>query len=149
MVGNGTEVVLFLLGVRINKLTAVHRWLPVIRSLAPMLKELSEDAESGLIASRTQLYGARELTLLQYWSSVGQLMDFAHGPTHRKVWQDFYRFATRGSEVGIWHETFIVPAGRYESIYGNVPLSGLATHGGLTPIGRRNDSARARLGTPE
>ncbi|MCU1681796.1 MAG: hypothetical protein JWQ81_2535 [Amycolatopsis sp.] len=147
--GNSDDVVLFLLGIRINKLTAVRKWLPVIRALPPMLAELTEQAGSGLLASRTQMYGVRELTLLQYWSSVKQLMDFAHDTTHRRAWRDFYRIASRSSEVGIWHETFVVPAGRYESIYGNVPTLGLATTGGLTPIGRRNDSARARLGETE
>lgn len=146
--GNNSEVTLFVLGIRINKLTAARKWLPVIRALPPMLKELAGEKDSGLIAYRTQIYGLRELTVFQYWNSTKQLFEFAHGTTHRRAWRDFYRSADN-SGVGIWHETFVVPSGRYEAIYGNVPVFGLAVRGGLSPIGRRNDSARSRLGEEE
>jgi hypothetical protein len=111
-----------------------------------MLRELTADPDSGLLYSRTQRYGLREITLLQYWRSADALMEFSHAAMHRRAWRDFYKVASRGTDVGLWHETYVVPPGHYESIYGSVPSSGLAVIHGLTPIGRRTDSARARLG---
>ncbi|MDX6355944.1 MAG: hypothetical protein QOF98_2847, partial [Streptomyces sp.] len=141
---NDEEVVLFLLGIRVNKLRALRSWLPAVRALPPMLQELTADPDSGLLYSRTQRYGLREITLLQYWRSADALMEFSHAAMHRRAWRDFYKVASRGTDVGLWHETYVVPPGHYESIYGSVPRSGLAVIHGLTPIGRRTDSARAR-----
>jgi Domain of unknown function (DUF4188) len=145
---NTDEVVLFVVGIRINNLRAVRTWLPVLRAMRPMLRELTEDQSAGLLGYRAQPNGVRELTVFQYWNSIDQLMNFAHAARHKRAWQDFYRKASRGSDVGIWHETFVVPAGSYEAIYGNVPKLGLAEFRGLATIGRRGDSARARLGEP-
>lgn len=143
---NAEEIVLFVVGIRANRLRAVRSWLPVLRSLRPMLDELTADPAAGLLGHRSQFNGVRELVVFQYWQSLDQLMDFAHAPTHRKVWQEFYRSASRSLDVGIWHETFVVPAGRYEAIYGNVPQVGLGAFQPARPISRRRDSARARLG---
>ncbi|CAG7657796.1 DUF4188 domain-containing protein [Actinacidiphila bryophytorum] len=140
------EVVLFLLGIRVNKARALRSWLPVVRALDPMLRELAADPRSGLLYSRTQRYGLREVTLLQYWRSTDALIEFSHAAMHRRAWRDFYKVASRGTDVGLWHETYVVPAGHYESIYGSVPLTGLGIVQGLTPIGRRTETARDRLG---
>jgi Domain of unknown function (DUF4188) len=42
------DLVVFLIGTRINSLRAVRQWLPVVRAMSPMLRELSKDPESGL-----------------------------------------------------------------------------------------------------
>ena len=39
-------------------------------------------------------------------------------------------------DVGIWHETFKVRAGEYESVYGNMPVMGLAAAGATWPSAR-------------
>jgi len=49
--------------------------------------------------------------------------------------------------VGIWHETFIVPAGSYETVYDDMPAYGLAAATGVVPVGRRGDTAAQRLRT--
>jgi hypothetical protein len=45
---------------------------------------------------------------------------------------------------GIWHETFLVRAGEYEAVYGNMPAHGLAHAAELVRIGA-DSSARGRL----
>jgi hypothetical protein len=145
-VGNDQEIVVFLIGVRINRVRAVRRWVPVLRAIAPMLREAEADEHSGMLGYRRLRVGWREAVVLQYWQSTDALMTFADGATHRRAWRDFYRLATAGGAVGLWHETYVVPARRYEAIYGIVPPLGLAAFRTLMPIGRRNDSARARLG---
>jgi len=47
--------------------------------------------------------------------------------------------------VGIWHETFIVPAGSYETVYDDMPAFGLAGATGVVPVGRPGDTAAQRL----
>jgi hypothetical protein len=49
-------------------------------------------------------------------------------------------------DVGIWHETYLVRAGAYEAIYGNLPRIGLAAAGDHVPIARRGQSAARRVG---
>jgi hypothetical protein len=47
--------------------------------------------------------------------------------------------------VGVWHETYVVPAGSQESVYGNMPAVGLGAVGGVVPVAQRGESAAARL----
>ncbi len=44
-------VVLFLIGMRFNKLLAVHKWLPVAIAMPRMLAELAKRPEAGLLFS--------------------------------------------------------------------------------------------------
>ena len=43
------DFVVFLIGMRINRLRAVGEWLPVARAMGPMLRELVPDETSGLL----------------------------------------------------------------------------------------------------
>ena len=49
-------------------------------------------------------------------------------------------------DVGIWHETYLVRAGEYENIYGNMPPYGLGLAGELKEAKGRRRTARGRLG---
>jgi Monooxygenase af470-like len=49
-------------------------------------------------------------------------------------------------DVGIWHETYLVSAGSYEAIYGNMPRIGLATAGEHLPTADLAESAARRAG---
>ncbi|MFG3051489.1 DUF4188 domain-containing protein [Kitasatospora sp. NPDC048239] len=145
-VDNKQDITLFVFGIRVNRFRAVGRWLPVLRAMKPMIRELTEDADSGLLGYRTYLQSPRELMVMQYWRSTKELLDYSQGATHRQAWTDFYRLATAGAAVGIWHELYAVPAGRYSAIYGIVPELGLAEFADLKPVGRRNATTVARLG---
>src|SRR6266567_1704880 len=48
--------------------------------------------------------------------------------------------------VGIWHETYLVEPGRYEAVYGNMPVFGLASATKHVPAVGRRETARRRLG---
>ena len=141
------EVVVFLIGMRINSLVKVREWLPVVRAMGPMLRELSKDKDGGLLGFRT-LPTWRGVTMIQYWESVEKLQAFAGdtGRTHRPAWVEFFRNSYKGGAVGIWHETYVVPAGHTETIYGNMPLLGLGAVRGVEPVGKRGESAAERLG---
>jgi fumigallin biosynthesis monooxygenase-like protein len=140
------ELVVFLIGMRVNKIRAVRQWLPVLRGMRPMLMELMADPVSGLLAFRL-LPGLREATVVQYWSSVDKLNAFANDPQrkHRPAWVDFYKHSYADGTTGIWHETYHVRAGAWEAIYGNMPLLGLGEVAGVEPVSRRGETAAERL----
>jgi hypothetical protein len=49
------------------------------------------------------------------------------------------------TDVGSWHETYLVADGRHEAIYANMPLFGLARAGAHLPVAARGDGAAQRL----
>ncbi|AJE42688.1 DUF4188 domain-containing protein [Streptomyces nodosus] len=145
------EMVVFLIGVRINSFTAVRSWWPVLSAMGPMLKELVDDRDSGLLGYESQLSGVREVGYVQYWESREKLLAYAAAPDrkHHPAWAAFNRRVREGrGKVGFWHETYVVPAGSYESVYVNMPESGLAKATGVMPVGRRGERAADRLRKP-
>ena len=141
------DLVVFLIGMRVNKLRALRQWLPVARSMGPMLTELMKNPEAGLLGFRT-FPTWRGVTMVQYWESAEKLQAFAGDPgrTHRPAWLRFFKLAYSGGSAGVWHETFVVPAGSHETIYVNMPALGLGRTKGLETVGSAKDSAAQRLG---
>jgi hypothetical protein len=140
------DVVVFLIGMRVNKLRALRRWWPVFTAMGPMLSELMKDPDSGLLAYRL-LPGWRGATVIQYWESAEKLQSFANDKdrTHRPAWLRFFKDAYSGGSVGVWHETYVVPATARETVYVNMPLLGLAEIAGADPVSRRGNTAAERL----
>jgi hypothetical protein len=140
------EIVVFLIGMRVNKPWKVRAWWPVFTAMPSMLKELSQDPDSGLLGVR-YFFGPRNATLVQYWESAEKLQGFAGDPArgHRPAWLAYFRDSFADGAVGIWHETYVVPAGAHETIYGNMPEIGLGAVRGVVPVARRGETASARL----
>ncbi|WP_329303439.1 DUF4188 domain-containing protein [Streptomyces sp. NBC_00659] len=142
------DVVVFLIGMRINRWRAVRHWLPALAAMPRMLKELTQDSDSGLLGHRSLSGGPRVFTVAQYWESREKLLAYASDQAgeHRPAWAAFNRRlrSSKGS-VGVWHETYIVPAGSYESIYVDMPPTGLAAAWGVEPVERRGERAAQRL----
>lgn len=68
------------------------------------------------------------------------------GGGHRPAWAAFNRRVREGrGKAGLWYETFVVPAGSYQSIYVNMPSSGLGEARGTVPVGRRGERAADRM----
>ncbi len=117
------DFVVFLIGMRINKPWKVHKWFPVFRAMPRMLKELANRPESGLLG--VESHG---LTLVQYWRSFEALEAYARNRDgeHWPAWVDFNkRLARSRGDVGIWHETYRIPAGSYEATHSGMPATGL------------------------
>ncbi len=137
------DFVVFLIGMRINKLWKVHKWLPILRAMPHMIKELQEHSELGFLG-HTMSPGI----IVQYWRSFDHLEAYARSRDHLHlpVWAAFNkRVSYADGDVGIWHETYLVQAGAYEAIYGGMPAFGLGKVGRLVPIHGHRDSARGRL----
>jgi hypothetical protein len=138
------ELVVFLIGMRINRWWRPDLWLPVFRAMPGMLAELARDPESGLLGYRL-LLGEGGPTLVQYWDSHEKLYAYAAEPSalHRPAWTRFNQRARKApGVVGIWHETYQVSVA--ESIYAGMPVRGLAKATAAVPIGRRSDRAKDR-----
>ncbi|MFF3560180.1 DUF4188 domain-containing protein [Streptomyces sp. NPDC002574] len=142
------EIVVFHIGMRINRLRALRDWLPAFMAMPRMLRELSQDKSSGFLGYRLLLGSPRLFCVVQYWSTKEQLIAYAsqQDKQHRPAWAEFNRRARAGKgRVGIWHETYAVPAGSYESVYVDMPAFGLGAATGVVPVGRRGESAAERL----
>ncbi|MGH7912379.1 MAG: DUF4188 domain-containing protein [Candidatus Dormibacteraceae bacterium] len=140
--------VVFLIGMRINRAWDVRRWLPVIRAMPAMLRELLQDPDSGLLDATTWLSG-RTILVKQYWRSFEALDAYARDRDrrHRPAWHAFNVRARGNAAVGIFHETYVVGPGRAESIYVNMPQTGLARALGSLGAGEVADGAPQRLRT--
>lgn len=139
--------VVFLIGMRVNKLWAVHKWVPVAQAMGPMLRQLMAQPDLGLLHAQPVFYW-RGVALVQYWRSFDHLEAFARSPaaTHLDAWRRFNRAVGADGSVGIWHETYAVQAGQSECLYGNMPRFGLARAAEHVPaVGARN-TARGRMG---
>src|SRR3954469_16407293 len=125
------DFVVFLIGMRINKLWKVHKWLPVVLAMPRMLKELERHPESGFLGARSA-----GLLSVQYWRSFDHLEAYArsHDGEHWPAWVAFNkRMGNSRGDVGIWHETYAVRAGEYEAIHSGMPPTGLGKVAGLVP----------------
>ena len=139
------ELVVFHIGMQINKWWRPDLWMPVFGAMPRMLRELSTDAESGFLGHEL-LVGAGGPYLVQYWSSIEKLYAYASSPSqeHRPAWSRFNRMARKApGAVGIWHETFLVE--RAESVYVSTRPMGLPKATRLVPVRREHDRATARL----
>lgn len=140
------DFVIFLIGMRINQLRAVRKWLPVAKAMPPMLKYLSKYPFKGLLGVETWVRW-REVMNVQYWRSFDDLEQFARASSdpHLQVWKDFNRRVGSDGSVGIWHETYLVKSRQFECIYANMPLFGFGAATEHAAMGNR-ETARLRLG---
>lgn len=141
------DLVVFHIGMTIR---APHRpdlWLPVLTAMPRMLKELGQQPELGLLGSDL-LFGRQGPWVVQYWRSVEDLHAYAHDreASHLPAWKAFNRAARQHPDaVGIWHETYLVPASGIETLYANGALVGLGKHTGTVPAEKRGTTAPERL----
>jgi hypothetical protein len=141
------ERVVFLIGTRINRVRAVRSWAPVVAAMPRMLRELAAEPELGLLGARTYVSG-RVVLVVQYWASTDHLQRFATAAdrSHLPAWKAYNQqvIHSRGA-VGIFHETYRVTPGSYETVYGQMPVFGLAAATRHVPADRLGRSARRRL----
>ena len=140
------ERVVFLIGMRINRMRALRSWLPVLAAMPRMLRELAARPELGMLDARTYLSG-RVVMVVQYWRSIDDLHAYARAPDHLHLpaWTAFHRAVAGTGTVGIFHETYRVTPGSFETLYGGMPRFGLAAATRHVPADRLGRSARRRL----
>ncbi len=139
------DFVVLLIGMRINQVWKIHRWLPVAKAMGRMLRELYAQPELGLL--HHEMWFSRTTIMVQYWRSMDQLLAYAKSKDaeHLPAWRDFNRSVGTDGSVGIWHESYELKSGSYESVYANMPAFGLGKAGSLENIGGKRESAAGRL----
>ena len=140
------DFVVFMIGMRINKLWKIHKWFPVFIAMPKMIIELSKNPESGFLGARNAGFW-----LVQYWRSFDHLVAYARNRDvkHFPAWVKFNRKIGNSGDVGIWHETYLVKDGQYETLYNNMPPSGLGKVSELIPATGKYGSAMSRAGKVE
>ena len=141
----GAPFVVFLIGMRINKLWKAHKWLPVARSMGRMIKEVGAHPETGFLG--VQSWVGNPSIMVQYWRSFEDLERYAknRNAEHLPAWAAFNKAVASNGDVGIWHETYRVGPGDYECVYNNMPPFGLAAFTKMVPATGRRESAAGRM----
>lgn len=143
------EFVVFLIGMRVNRPLAVHKWFPVAAAMSRMICELRAQPRHGFL--HAEMWSGRTSIMVQYWRSMEQLLAYARNrdAQHLPAWRAFNTAVEGNGSVGIWHETYAAGPGTYEVFYGNMPPFGLGKAGRLEPAVAGKHSASGRLGRPE
>ncbi|WP_130858812.1 DUF4188 domain-containing protein [Gracilibacillus phocaeensis] len=144
-VENDQDIIVFIIGMRINKRYAIHKWGPVFSAMPGMIKELYENQEKLGFLSVETYFGLRTTLMVQYWRSTEDLLSYAKGEKHVTAWRNFNKKMADNDAVGFYHETYQIKSGHYESIYRNMPKFGLGKAIRHIPAGSQHHSARKRL----
>ena len=136
------DFVVFLIGARLNRWWKVLRFVEIGRAMDRMIAELQANPQLGML--HVERAGG---FLVQYWRSFEHLHAYARmkDAEHLPPWRDFNQKLGSNGDIGIWHETYLVPAGRYEAIYNNMPAFGLAKASRWVPAAGREKTAKGRL----
>jgi hypothetical protein len=139
------EAVVFLIGMRFNKLWKIHKWFPVLLAMPRMIMELEKKPELGFLGAH--VWFGRTVIVLQYWRSVDHLNAYAKNRSnaHLPAWAAFNRAIGKSGDVGVWHETYKIHEGSYETIYVNMPLFGLSKAFRSVPASGKRESATGRM----
>jgi fumigallin biosynthesis monooxygenase-like protein len=127
------DFVVFLIGPRLDKFHPLRSIADLggRRGMKHMLDYLVAHPEKGLLSYQMGLP-----VIVQYWRSFDHLEAFASDTSdpHLAVWRKYWRRVGKSGRTGIWHETYLVRAGEYETVYGNMPPFGLGKAGRLVPV---------------
>jgi hypothetical protein len=142
------DVVLFIIGMRINRLWQLWRWFPVLMAMPRMLAELTRNRDLGLVGTPRTMLSGRVITVLQYWESFEALEAYARDGAHAHLpaWRRFNRRIRDNGSVGIFHETYRVTPDSVETVYGNMPPFGLGAALGTAKLRASRQTAAERLG---
>ena len=142
------DFVVFLIGMRINRFLRPDKWLPVFVAMPRMIRELESRPEAGMLGADLYLGSPRRPMVVQYWRSFEHLERYARSKDakHWPAWVKFNKRVGSSGDVGIWHETYLVPAGAYDTVYNNMPPIGLGAVSELVPAAGRKASAASRAG---
>jgi hypothetical protein len=140
------DFVVFMIGARFNKIWKLPKHFWFVMSMPKMLKELEKQPEMGLLGYR-QHFGLRSAMIIQYWRSYEALEAYSRNrdAVHFPNWVRFNKTIGSNGDIGIWHETYKVAAGQYETVYNNMPAYGLGKAGKLVPAAGYRSTARGRI----
>lgn len=136
------------LGMRVNRLFLFWQWIPTLIALLPLLRQPHHYNASGFLGGFSIYYWPMGIVMTQYWRSLDELEAFARQKdnTYLELWRRYDASPAASGCVGLWYEMFPVEARRYEVVYDNMPVAGLAAASCHVPAVGRLETARRRLG---
>ncbi|MFO0664045.1 MAG: DUF4188 domain-containing protein [Polyangiaceae bacterium] len=143
------DVVVFLIGMRVNRWWKPWQWLRTAMAMPRMLRELAQHPELGLLHADS--WFGRTTMMVSYWKSYEHLHAYAkmRNAEHLPAWRAFNKHIGTNGDVGIWHETYRVRAGEYENVYVNMPTFGLGTLAGIKAAQANRKGSHASLPSRE
>jgi Domain of unknown function (DUF4188) len=134
------DLVVIYLGMRAK----TPRGLRTLLSFGPKIQASVTAAPDGLLLHENLLYSLfpPHFGMRQYWRDFDSLERWAHDLPHKAWWQDYLRDR---AGTGFWHETYFRD-GAVESVYIDMPPSGLTKFAPIQPARGSLFSARRRLG---
>ncbi|CAF1390742.1 unnamed protein product [Adineta steineri] len=126
------DFVVFLIGARPNGPNPLAKtFRNVGTAFQSMVAELEADSTLGYMGGDMYVgMNPRKSAFMhvQYWRSYEALQKWTHTrlSLHVKVMMDYRKKEQYEGTYGIWHETYKVRDGEYETVYGNMPPIGLA-----------------------
>lgn len=141
------DFVIYINGMRLNKLRAVHKYLFAGLKAAKMFEELEKDPDSGFLGYLPAYMGPRSGAAIQYWRSLEDIRRFARDPDdlHVPAWQWYNEEVGNNGGLGFWAELYVIEDGDYETFYRNMRPIGLGEIGEFVPMADH----RRRLGLSE
>lgn len=115
------EFVVFTIGKRFNCWWIVHCWLPMVRAIAAMIRELTGQPDQGYRGSKA-LFG-KAIVAFRYWRPFEALEAYARAKdvSHVTALAAFDRKVGKDAVSWICHETHRIAPGRFESVFVNMP----------------------------
>lgn len=139
------DFVVFLIGMRVNRWWKIWKWLRLSRAMPRMIRELEAHPELGFLGCE-QWFG-RTTILMSYWRSTEDLIAYSRSRDHAHLpaWRAFNKLVGTKGDMGVWHETYRVHPGDYETMYINMPPFGLGKAGTLAEAQGAREHATGRL----
>jgi hypothetical protein len=140
------SLVVFAIGMRINRRWAIHRWLRPTINTARMWWYLQRHRPAGYRNGYLFVY-AWGVGMMQYWSDFDSLETFSHDreQPHLAAWRQLAAQTATDTTFGYWHETYRVEPGTSEAIYGSMPIFGLAAATEHDAVAAATETARSRI----
>jgi hypothetical protein len=140
------DFVIFLIGAQLNQWWRLGDFKWVGDAMKAMIAELEKRPESGFLGCESWV--SLRPVMIQYWRSSEQLIAYARNrdETHYPVWVRFNKELAKRTSVGIWHETYVIPAGNYECVYNNMQTFGLGKVATALDAAGQSTTAAGRLG---
>lgn len=139
------ELCLIRLGIQVRRLSALPYTLRLGRAIERSAAAAIAQG-AGLLHSERFLAGWNHAIILQYWSGFAALEAWSHRPPHSEWWREAAERGRVRGDFGIYHEVFLVPRERFESIYLNCRPAGVAAFGGRSGAVGPLATSRDRLG---
>lgn len=146
------EFVVFVIGMQVNDWYRVRQWWSAAVAMKRMLQELGSHPELGLLRAEAGLFSGG-IRVIQYWRSYEALEAYARASDrmHLPAWRAYHRIARSSTAVGVYHETYRVAPGTYETVYDQMPPVGLLAAGAGPRALHAQSTSAQRMGvrTPD